>query len=128
MSDEQPSQTVLVVEDDPRIADFMVRGLRASGFAVDWVTTAGEALDRLAAGGVALQVLDLGLPDVDGLVMLRDAIERGLDVPTIVVTARTDPRDRAAAAALGVETYLTKPFAWADFLSAVRATTGRAGT
>ncbi len=127
MSDVSPSSPVkvLVVEDDPRIADFMKRGLRASGFVVEWVTTAGEALQHLTAGGFAVQVLDLGLPDMDGLVLLRMAIDRGAAVPTVVVTARTDPKDRAAADALGVAAYITKPFAWADLLAAVRSSAGQ---
>lgn len=119
---------VLVVDDEPQIRRALRTSLEAHGYEVLAVGTGEEAVVGAAESAPELLLLDLGLPDVDGLVMLRDAIERGLDVPTIVVTARTDPRDRAAAAALGVETYLTKPFAWADFLSAVRATTGRAGT
>lgn len=113
--------TVLIVEDDPRIAEFMGRGLRASGFLVDWVTTALEARERIDAGTVDVQILDLGLPDMDGLDLLRELIKTGKTVPTVIVTARTDPRDRVAAEALGVRSYITKPFAWKDLLAAVRA-------
>lgn len=113
--------TVLIVEDDPRIADFMDRGLRKSGFAVEWVTTAGEALQRLTEGGIDVHILDLGLPDMDGLDLQRELITRGIRVPTVVVTARTDPRDRQIAESLGMRTYITKPFAWAELLAAVRA-------
>ena len=112
---------VLIVEDDPRIADFMRRGLRASGFAVEWVETGAVALERIVAGGVAVQILDLGLPDIDGLELLRELNERGAAVPTVVVTARSDPRYRVQAQELGAQTYITKPFAWADLLAAVRA-------
>jgi DNA-binding response OmpR family regulator len=115
---------VLIVEDDPRIADFMTRGLRASGFVPEWVTTAAEALERIEAGGIAVHILDLGLPDFDGLVLLRQLIDRGTMVPTVIVTARTDPKDRAIAASLGVKRYITKPFAFADLLAAVRALAG----
>lgn len=114
---------VLLIEDDPRIAAFMIRGLRASGFAVDWVTTGTEGLARLAAGGVDVQILDLGLPDMDGLDLLRRLTLEGIDVVTVVVTARTDPNDRRVAEALGADHYITKPFAWADLISAVRAGT-----
>ena len=99
----------------------MDRGLRKSGFAVEWMTTAGEALERLARGGIDIHILDLGLPDMDGLDLQRELIRRGIAVPTVVVTARTDPRDRAEAESLGLHRYITKPFAWKDLLSAVQA-------
>ena len=122
MPDDVPeaAPTILVVEDDPRIASFINKGLRASGFVCEWVTTGTEALERITAGGITVQVLDLGLPDIDGLVLLRQLNDRGASVPTIVVTARSDPKDRRAAMALGVSTYLTKPFSFADLVAAVR--------
>jgi two-component system response regulator QseB len=116
-----PKPTVLIVEDDERIADFMRRGLRASGFTVEWVATGAEALERILAGGVDVQILDLGLPDFDGLVLMQQLNERGASVPTVVVTARSDPKYRNEAASLGVHTYITKPFAFADLVAAVRA-------
>ncbi len=93
--------TVLVVEDDFRIADFMVRGLSASGFLIYWVTTAEEALERIAVGDIDVQVLDLGLPDMDGLDVLRELIRSQRELPTVVVTARSDPKDRMIAESLG---------------------------
>ena len=75
------------------------------------------AIENVTAGGISVLVLDLGLPDIDGLDVMRDLIARGLAVPTVVVTARTDPTDRAAALALGANRYLTKPFAWAELLA-----------
>ena len=123
MSDDAPEAApkILVVEDDPRIASFINKGLRASGFDCEWVTTGTEALDRIVAGGITVQVLDLGLPDIDGLVLLRELNDRGAAVPTVIVTARSDPKDRRAALALGASTYLTKPFSFADLVAAVRA-------
>lgn len=115
---------VLLVEDDPRIASFMTKGLRAKGYEVEWVTTGAAGISRLEAGGVDVHLLDLGLPDVDGLDVLRALRERGVDVPVIVITARTDPRDREEAAALGAARYLTKPFALADLLSALQDCAG----
>jgi DNA-binding response OmpR family regulator len=114
------SPTVLIVEDDPRIVDFMRKGLRASGFDVSWVATAGEARTVIEAGGVDVQILDLGLPDMDGLILLKELRDLGRLVPTVVVTARSDPRDRREALSLGARHYLTKPFAWVDLLEAVR--------
>ena len=120
--DKSPSvPTVLVVEDDPRIASVLMKGLRMHGFAAEWVTNGSEAIARLDEGGIDVHLLDLGLPDIDGLDVLRQLRDRGTEVPTVIVTARTDPRDRAAALALGVKHYLTKPFAWAELADAVRA-------
>jgi CheY-like chemotaxis protein len=76
--------TVLLVEDDPKIASLLTKGLRREGLQVDWVSTGREALARLDEGGVALLLLDLGLPDIDGLEVLREMRERGMDVPVIV--------------------------------------------
>jgi DNA-binding response OmpR family regulator len=118
---DRPPETVLLVEDDPRIASFLSKGLRREGLGFDWLTTGSEALARLDRGGIGVLLLDLGLPDIDGLEVLRAMRERGADVPVIVVTGRTDPRDRAIALSLGVRAYLTKPFPWAQLLAAVRA-------
>jgi two-component system, OmpR family, response regulator RegX3 len=112
---------VLLVEDDPKIASLLTKGLRRQGFLVEWVSTGEESLARLDKGGVAVLLLDLGLPDIDGLEVLREMRERGMDVPVIVVTGRSDPRDRAIALSRGVRAYLTKPFAWAELLATVRA-------
>ena len=113
--------TVLVVEDDTRISDFILKGLRASGFGAELVTTGREAIERLLRGDIAVQILDLGLPDIDGLEVMRELAERGVTVPVVVVTARTDPRDRAEARALGARFYLTKPFAWRELVEALHS-------
>ena len=69
-------------------------------------------------------LLDLGLPDVDGLDLLRAWVASGAEVPVVVLTARSDPRDRATAMTLGVITYLVKPAPFRDVLAAVRAAVG----
>jgi DNA-binding response OmpR family regulator len=126
LDDASPlSPVVLVVEDDPRIASVLTRGLEKHGFRSEWVTSGSEAIARLDRGGIDVHLLDLGLPDIDGLEVLRRLRERGTEVPTVIVTARTDPRDRAAALELGVKHYLTKPFAWAELASAIRASCSR---
>lgn len=113
--------TVLLVEDDPKVASFLKKGLGREGFQMEWASTGTEAIARLDRGGVDVLVLDLGLPDIDGLEVLRRTRERGMDIPVIVVTGRSDPRDRGIAMGLGVGIYLTKPFRWTEFLTAVRA-------
>jgi two-component system response regulator QseB len=117
---EEPGAGLLIVEDDPRIAAVLAKGLGKQGFESESVTTGSEAIARIEAGGIDLLLLDLGLPDLDGLEVLRVLRERGVAVPVIVITSRTDPRDRATALELGVREYLTKPFAWADVWAAVR--------
>jgi DNA-binding response OmpR family regulator len=119
-AEEAPAARLLVVEDDPRIAAVLVKGLRKQGFEADAVTTGAEAISRVELGGIDLMLLDLGLPDIDGLDVLQALRDRGSTLPVIVVTARSDPRDQAVAFELGVRTYLTKPFAWADVWAAVR--------
>jgi DNA-binding response OmpR family regulator len=114
--DDGRPANLLVVED------VLAKGLRKQGFLVECVTTGEEALLRAPAVDVLL--LDLGLPDIDGLEVLGMLRRRRVEVPVVVITARTDPRDRAVAAALGAEAYLTKPFAWADVWSAVRGCLG----
>jgi len=117
---EGAGATVLVVEDDPRIAALLERGLRRQGYDVRVATAAAGALDALREGGIDVHLLDLGLPDLDGVELLRHLRAEGDVVPVVVLTARTDPRDRAEVEALGVVRYLTKPFAWPDLLEAVR--------
>jgi DNA-binding response OmpR family regulator len=119
--------TVLLVEDDERIAAFLLKGLGASGFQVEWVATAAEGFDAVERGGVGAVLLDLGLPDVDGLEMLRTWHEAGRRVPVVVLTARSDPRDRARALSLGACAYLTKPAPFRDLVTAVRGALDRAG-
>lgn len=116
--------TVLLVEDDPKIVSFLAKGFRREGFRLDSVSTGAEALARLEDGGIDVLLLDLGLPDRDGLEVLREMRDRGMDVPVIVVTGRTDPRDRTIALSLGVRAYLTKPFPWTDLLAEVRVAIG----
>jgi two-component system response regulator QseB len=116
---------VLVVEDDPLIASFIRKALARQGHDVEWVTTGNAALERVAAGGVDLQLLDLGLPDIDGLDVLRRLQERGERVPVIIITSRSDPADRAIAQELGVDAYLTKPFPLANLLAVVNGTLSR---
>ena len=72
---------LLVVEDEERVASFLEKGLRAHGYAVEWVQTGQDALGRLMRPGISLVILDLGLPDLDGLQVLESLRERGSAVP-----------------------------------------------
>jgi two-component system, OmpR family, copper resistance phosphate regulon response regulator CusR len=116
---------VLIVEDEPRIADFLAKGLMRHGYDVQCAYTGSEALARTGGDDdgppVDLVVLDLGLPDIDGLDVLRGLRANGSEVPVIVLTARTESSDRAEALRLGAVEYLTKPLPFPDFLGSVRA-------
>ena len=116
---------VLIVEDEPRIANFLAKGLRRQGYDVQCAYTGSEALawtgGEKAGPPIDLVVLDLGLPDIDGLDVLRALRKGGSEVPVIVLTARTESSDRAEALRLGAVEYLTKPLPFPDLLGRVRA-------
>ena len=113
--------TVLLVEDEVRLASFVTKGLSAQVFSVTHVRTGTEALERAQEGGVQLIVLDLGLPDLDGLEVLRRLHDSSREVPVIVLTARSNEEARARSLSLGAADYITKPFAFRDLLTSVRS-------
>ncbi|HEY1319027.1 MAG TPA: response regulator transcription factor [Streptosporangiaceae bacterium] len=108
---------VLVVEDDPGIATQLVRGLSRNGYAVDHVTTGGDALSRADPDVV---LLDLGLPDGDGVDICR-RLRRRSGVAIIVVTARGEEPERVLALDAGADDYMVKPFGLAELLARIRA-------
>jgi two-component system, OmpR family, response regulator RegX3 len=114
---------LLVVEDDPTIAEPLRTGLLREGFAVDLVGTGAAAL---AAAECDLVLLDLGLPDLDGRVVCRRLRERS-NVPIIVVTARGDEIDRVILLELGADDYVVKPFGFRELVARIRAVLRRAG-
>ena len=77
---------LLVVEDEARVASFLEKGLRAHGYDVEWVQTGQDALRRLIYPGISLVILDLGLPDLDGLYVLESLREQGSAVPVLVLS------------------------------------------
>jgi two-component system OmpR family response regulator len=97
---------VLVVEDEARIASFLIRGLRAQGYAVDHVATGEEALRGARDPELDLMILDLGLPDIDGTEVLRRLREQGSRLPILVLTARGEVADRVEGLDLGADDYL----------------------
>jgi two-component system, OmpR family, response regulator len=112
---------LLVVEDEEGVASFLHKGLRAHGYTVEWVQSGQDALQRLTRPGISLVILDLGLPDVDGLDVLEDLRERGSAVPVLVLSARGRVDDRVKGLNLGADDYLGKPFAFEELLARVRA-------
>jgi DNA-binding response OmpR family regulator len=112
--------TLLIVEDEIRIAMFLVKGLRAHGYSVEHVTTGEEALARAGSVRFSLILLDLGLPDLDGLEVLRRLRENGNPTRVIILTARTGTSDRARSFELGAADFVVKPFSFYDLLECLR--------
>lgn len=112
---------ILIVEDDPVLADGLTRSLRQSDYAVDCVSDGAEADHVLASQAFDLVILDLGLPKVDGLEMLRRTRRRGSRVPVLILTARDTLEDRVKGLDLGADDYLTKPFDLPELEARVRA-------
>ena len=112
---------LLVVEDDQAIARALRAGLGARGYAVDTAGRADEGAALCAEHSYDCLVLDLGLPDADGLVLLRQLRDHGNAVPVLVLTARGDLAERVAGLDAGADDYLAKPFAFTELLARVRA-------
>ena len=110
---------VLVVEDEEKIASFIVKGLAGVGYETEHVLTGAEAIERAPEADV--MVLDLGLPDLDGLEVLRRIRAQELDTQVIVLTARAELGDRVQGLERGADDYLVKPFAFEELLARIRA-------
>jgi two-component system KDP operon response regulator KdpE len=108
-----------VVEDEPDIRRFVETSLRAAGYAVETVATGGAALSVLKSRPASLIVLDLGLPDIDGLEVIRAVRAQG-QTPVIVLSARTAEDQKIRALDLGADDYLTKPFGVGELLARIR--------
>ena len=112
---------ILVVEDEPEIADFLVRGLREEGFTVEHAGDCESAGHLLRTTGWDLVLLDWSLPDGDGLGVLRKHRAEGGEVPVLFVTARDAVADRVRGLDSGADDYVCKPFAFEELLARVRA-------
>jgi two-component system, OmpR family, alkaline phosphatase synthesis response regulator PhoP len=112
---------VLVVEDDPHLAAGVMENLRAEGYEVAQVGDGRAALAWLQGNACALIVLDVMLPELDGLAVCRTLREQGNNTPVLFLTARGDPADRVRGLEAGGDDYLAKPFHLAEFLLRVRA-------
>ena len=115
---------VLLVEDDKSIADSVVASLSSAGLEVAHVTSGGAAVDALDLAHPDVVLLDLGLPDRDGLDVARSIRERS-PVPIIIVSARGDELDRVLGLELGADDYVVKPFSQRELLARIRAVTRR---
>jgi DNA-binding response OmpR family regulator len=110
---------LLVIEDDPRIASFLDRGLRSSGFSTVLAADAATGLDRGLTEDVALVLLDMGLPDGDGLELLRELRRHGRTMPVLVLTGQSE-RDVVTCLEGGADDYMRKPFHFEELLARIR--------
>jgi DNA-binding response OmpR family regulator len=111
---------VLIVEDEQRIAAFLEKGLKANGFTPTVAGSGEEAIGMARIGDYDLIVLDLGLPGVDGLEVLRRLRAEGARMPVVVLTARDGVRDTVTALESGADDYVTKPFSFEELLARIR--------
>lgn len=112
---------ILVIEDEKRIADFVSRGLESAGYAVDVANDGNSALNLSRDTSYDLIILDLGLPDIDGLEVLDRIRNRKLAPPVLILSARNAVDDRVKGLELGADDYMVKPFAFVELLARVRA-------
>ena len=116
----------LLVEDDATIADFVVRGLREAGFVVDHASDGEAGLARAIEAAYDVAIVDLMLPQRDGLSLIEELRRRGIATPVLILSARRSVDDRVRGLQTGGDDYLTKPFAFAELLARVQALVRRA--
>ncbi|MFH2058625.1 MAG: response regulator transcription factor [Pseudomonadota bacterium] len=118
---------ILVIEDDLKIAEFIQKGLKAEGFAVDHAGTGTIGLDMALAGPYDTLVVDIMLPELDGISVIQKIRKNNNNTPVIILSARNRVDDRVDGLQAGADDYLTKPFAFSELLARVQALIRRAG-
>lgn len=118
---------LLLVEDDPLLGDGLRVGLTQAGFTVDWVKTGEEADAALATDEFTLMVLDLGLPRLSGMELLRRLRRQGKSIPVLILTARDAIQDKVVGLDSGADDYLVKPVDLDELAARIRALIRRAG-
>ena len=116
---------ILIVEDEPGIADTLQYALRTDGFEPHWVATGEAALARQREAPAALVILDVGLPDLNGFEVFK-RLRDFSDVPVVFLTARADEIDRVVGLELGADDYVAKPFSPRELVARLRAILRRA--
>lgn len=112
---------VLLIEDDALIGNGLVAALKSAGMTVDWVRDGFNAQEALRGTAYAVALLDIGLPGMDGMAVLKAARRQGVETPVLVITARDALEDRVAGLDLGADDYLVKPFEVPELLARMRA-------
>jgi two-component system OmpR family response regulator len=117
---------LLIVEDDATIADFIAKGLIEAGFAVDVATDGAKGLELATATNYDVAIVDVMLPQLDGLTLIDRMRSRGARTPVLILSAKRSVDDRVRGLQAGGDDYLTKPFAFAELLARVQALVRRA--
>ncbi|MDJ0687639.1 MAG: response regulator transcription factor [Xenococcaceae cyanobacterium MO_188.B32] len=111
--------SILIAEDEPRIASFIEKGLKAKGFTTAIASDATSVVPMVFNDSFDLLLLDLGLPEKDGLVVLEELRGQGADLPIIILTARDDINDKIAGLEGGADDYITKPFRFEELVARI---------
>ena len=111
---------ILVVDDEPSIRRLLHTGLGTQGYTIVEAENARHAVERLATNKPDLIVLDLGLPDRNGLELLRDLREGGIEIPVVILSSRTDESGIVQALELGADDYVTKPFSMNELIARIK--------
>ena len=119
--------SILIIEDEPAIADTLIYALKSEGYRPHHCTLGRDGLTELRSGGYALAILDIGLPDMSGFDICRKA-RTFTDLPIIFLTARTDEIDRIVGLEIGADDYVAKPFSPREVVARVRARLRRAAS
>ncbi len=119
---------ILVIEDQERLGRFLLQGLTECSYTVTWVQTCAEATDALVETNYDAIVLDLGLPDGDGLDLLNRWRKSGFKEPVLILSARDAVQDRVKGLDIGADDYLSKPFSMEELLARVRSLVRRQST
>ncbi|MCF8045194.1 MAG: response regulator transcription factor [Desulfarculaceae bacterium] len=118
---------VLLIEDDQKIVSFISKGLKASGFSVDTAATGSEGLNEALFKPYDTLIVDIMLPELDGISLIRRLREEKINTPVIILSARDRVDDRVKGLEAGADDYLTKPFSFSELLARVQALIRRAG-
>lgn len=112
--------TILIIEDEARIAGFIAKGLKAAGFTSHATASGVEGATLAVHGNFDMVILDVGLPDIDGFEVLERIRGQGVSVPVIMLTARSSVEDRVAGLEGGADDYMPKPFSFEELLARIR--------
>jgi two-component system OmpR family response regulator len=118
---------LFLIEDDIKIAEFIIKGLKASGFAVDHEQTGDMGFEMVLLENYDVLIVDVMLPGLDGISLIKKVRRKNINTPIIILSARDRVDDRVKGLEAGADDYLTKPFAFSELLARIQALMRRAG-